>query len=557
MTSVPIFKRYLPVLAGPIGLVALIAFLFLEGAPAGGAYSWPDSPRHALNGAFILDLIKAAPIHDPLGYASAYYSQYPALTIGLYPPLFSFQLAIFYAIFGISQESAIIALFVSYCFTAYGVYALSRWWLARSLSFGVAVIFAFLPEIGFWGRQVMLEIPAYAFLVWSAYFFIRYLRESNIPSLYGSVFLIILGMYTKLSVAFIIGTYIIALLRTQGSSVLRNPHIYVIFVLSIIGIVPLAILTLKFGQANIQSVVGVADSAVSRLSLAGWTWYATKLPAQMGWPAAAAAGIAIVAISVKREWRRKFLLDDLVLVSWILIGYLFFSSIDLKEARHSVFLLLPPIIVFGIFCGEVSRWRRWAGEGLVGMVALATIVLTLWSRPVHYVDGYRDVAMYVGEVAPPNSNVLFSGYRDGGFIFEMRASAGRPDVSVIRADKLLLRVAVRRGLGVEEKNYDQSQIAAAINRLGVHYVVAQPGFWTDLEQMKRLARVLEGRQFVETKRFSMTANYPAQEKELVVYRNLDEVSRGPIKITNELPIVGREISGQISTGTGEGVGGSP
>lgn len=551
MTTSDILRKYMPPMAGPIGLIALVAFLFLEGAPTGGAFSWPDSPRHALNGAFILDLIKTAPIHDPLGYAFGYYSQYPALTIGLYPPLFSFQLALFYAIFGVSQQSAVIALFVSYCFAACGVFALSRLWVKRSLAFGVAVIFAFLPEIAFWGRQVMLEIPAYAFFVWSIYFFVRYLREKRISLLYVSMFLIILGMYTKLSVVFIVGTYLIALLRTRGAAVLRDRHSYIITVLSIIGIAPLVFMTLKFGQANVQSVVSIADSAVSRLSLAGWVWYAAKLPSQMGWPALVASAAALVSIALKGEWRRTFLLGDLVLVSWFLIGYLFFSSIDLKEARHSVFLLLPPLILFGIACAEASRRRQWVGEALVAAVALATMSVTLSTRPVHYVDGYRDVAKAIAKIAPPYSNVLFSGYRDGAFVFEMRAAAGRPDVSVIRADKLLLRVSVRRGLGVEEKGYQKAEIAALINRLGVHYVVAQPDFWTDLKEMKRLQEVLEGPQFVETTRFAMNANYPAQEKELVVYENLGDVTKGPIEITNELPIVGREISSQISTGPGD------
>ena len=123
-------------------------------------------------------------------------------------------------------------------------------------------------------------------------------------------------------------------------------------------------------------------------------------------------------------------------------------------------------------------------------------------------------------------------------------------MSVIRADKLLLRIAVRRGLGVEQKNYTEAEIAALINKLGVRYVVAQPDFWTDLEQMKRLQNVLHGPQFAEVKRFPMTANYPAQENELVVFRNLGEVAKGPINVLIELPIIDSTVSGSISTSAG-------
>lgn len=62
-------------------LSIIIGVLFLTGAPMDGSFSWGDSPRHALNGAFIMDLFKDLPFDDPVGYAYNYYSQYPALTI--------------------------------------------------------------------------------------------------------------------------------------------------------------------------------------------------------------------------------------------------------------------------------------------------------------------------------------------------------------------------------------------------------------------------------------------------------------------------------------------
>ena len=86
----------------------VIAILFITGAPVDGAFFWADSPRHALNGAFIMDMLKDMPTSDPVGYAYDYYSQFPALTILFYPPLYSFILAPFYAIFGVSQETALL-----------------------------------------------------------------------------------------------------------------------------------------------------------------------------------------------------------------------------------------------------------------------------------------------------------------------------------------------------------------------------------------------------------------------------------------------------------------
>lgn len=72
----------------------------------------------------------------------------------------------------------------------------------------------------------------------------------------------------------------------------------------------------------------------------------------------------------------------------------------------------------------------------------------------------------------------------------------------MRADKLLLGVAVRRELGVEQKGHTEADIAEAINANGVHYVVMQPGFWIDLEAMRRFERVMSSEQFEEVARIA-------------------------------------------------------
>ena len=81
-------------------VLGCVALLFAQ-APHGGAFYWSDSPRHALNGVFVMDLIKAMPLDDPTGYAYRYYAQYPALTILFYPPLFYAISAPFYAVLGV------------------------------------------------------------------------------------------------------------------------------------------------------------------------------------------------------------------------------------------------------------------------------------------------------------------------------------------------------------------------------------------------------------------------------------------------------------------------
>lgn len=517
-------------------VLACVLLLFAQ-APHGGAFYWSDSPRHALNGVFVMDFIKAMPLDDPTGYAYRYYAQYPALTILFYPPLFYAISAPFYAVFGVSQETALLVVALHYVALGLGCWRLAHYWFSAGPSLAFAMLVLWLPEVAFWGRQVMLEVPAFAFLAWSAVAVMAYLRGGHVKWLYLGAALLVLGMYTKISVGYMGVVYAILVLQRDGWATLRNRHHWWVALLVVVGLLPLAVLTLKFGQANVQSVAGVADAVASRASWQGWVWYLQQIPSQVGWPLTA-LGLAGAAMAA---WRRMPGLG----FWWIgfALGYLFFSSIDLKEARHSIFLL-PTVVFFAVLLLDAlipPRLGRWSVAALV-LLVFATAGLTAWTRPVFYVQGYALAAAEVARLAPHDSTVLFSGYRDGSFVFNMRAREDRRDLHVMRADKLLLGVAVRRELGVEQKGLTEAEIADAINANGVHYVVMQPGFWTDLEAMQRFERVMASSQFEQVARIATPANYPAHETQLVVYRNKGQVAPRRPGTDIELKIINRRIS---------------
>lgn len=519
-------------------LIILSVVLLFVGAPHGGAFFWSDSPRHALNGVFVADLLRAMPIHDPSGYAYAYYAKYPALTILFYPPLFYFFSAPFYWLFGVSHETALAAVFVLYLAFALGSYRLFRFWLSPFFAACASISLAVSPEIAFWGRQVMLEVPAFAPLVWSAVFFTHFRKTQKSAHLYWASLLLVLAMYTKISAGFMALAYVLVLLG-ENRALWRQRSVWIVGALSAIALLPLVVLTLKFGQANLQSASGIADSEVSRASLAGWLWYLKQLPGQLGWPLVLCSGAAILACIQSRSRAAVARADLFFWAAWLLAGYVFFSAIDLKEARHSVFILPP--LVFAAF----AMLSRLAQQSIARIAALAltaavAIQTAIW-RPVYFVDGYADAARYIAKVAPPDSAVVFSGYRDGSFVFNMRAQQSRPDISVIRADKLLLRVAVRRELGIEQKAMEEPEISNTLNTLGARYVVVQPGFWNDLEVMRRFEHVLASAQFERVATIPTPANHDAHEKELVIYRNLGDVAKTAGHISIELPMIKRSI----------------
>lgn len=522
-------------------LAIVVAALFAT-APMDGSFWWSDAPRHALNGVFVRDLLRDLPLSDPVGYAQGYYVKYPALTILFYPPLFYLLSAPFYAFLGVSQATAMLVVSLHVFMFALGVFALARLWLSAPIALAVAVAAVMAPEVALWARQVMLELPAYAFAVWAIWAAVRYERDGKPLFLYLASGLLAAALYTKLTVVFFVPVLALSLLRREGFTLLRGRHAWIAAGLFFLALTPLAAMTILFGQSNVQSVAGIADAPVERWSVAGWLWYLRLFPGELGWPMLGfgTLGAALALTANRRPSDRRF---AVILAAWFAVGYAFLSLIDLKEARHSIYILLPIIFSAGYAMTRLLPER--VAPACAVVAAFAYSINTLAFHPVPRVDGYREAAEFVAAVAPQNSVVLFSGKRDGSFVFAMRQLESRADLSTVRADKLLLRVAVRRELGVAEKAYSEAEIADLIGRLGAHYVVAQTDFWTDLEQMRRLQSALRSPRFEVVKRIPVTSNVPTEDRELVIYRNLGPVATGPIHLQLELPIIKRSVEGTV------------
>jgi hypothetical protein len=147
------------------------------------------------------------------------------------------------------------------------------------------------------------------------------------------------------------------------------------------------------------------------------------------------------------------------------------------EARYALIFLPPVLLAAGPSVGALLPPR-------VAGVALLVLALGTWqAAPVPSVNGYREAAEWIAREAPPHAVAVFCGKRDGSFVFNMRAIGSRHDITTLRADKLLLQVAVRRQPGVAQRPLTTAEIADLLDRDGVRYVVAQDDFWSDLGVM--------------------------------------------------------------------------
>ena len=59
-------------------------------------------------------------------------------------------------------------------------------------------------------------MPAYAWLIWAAFFHLRYLKTAQPRTLYFPCFFVVAAIYTKYNAAFFVGVIAISLLYVRG-----------------------------------------------------------------------------------------------------------------------------------------------------------------------------------------------------------------------------------------------------------------------------------------------------------------------------------------------------
>jgi hypothetical protein len=385
----------------------------------------------------------------------------------------------------------------------------------------------------------MLDVPAYAAVVVGIFFYVNYVRGDRPANLYFSVIAVLAAVYIKLTAVFIVPVLAVTLLIAKGPRILRHGHTIAAAVLVVVGLIPAVLLTLKFGMANIQSVTGRTID-LPRDSIAAWLFYAKTLPQYLGYVGLglAVCGAAFVAVRRMAPLESWFVW---LLAGWFAFGYLFFSAIDVREPRHGMMVAFP-LVVFAVLAIHRLLPGRLAPIA-TATLGLATFLYSLFFYPPPVVTGYGKVADYVALHAPKNAVVLFSGYRDGNFVFDMRTHEERRDISTLRSDKLLLRVAVERERGVGQADLDDKQIADALRDYGVGLIVVQPNFWSDLREMARFSAVLRTPDFERVASFAITGTVAHLDHTIEIYKPTYPVEQTRRALQLDMPIIGETFHG--------------
>jgi hypothetical protein len=392
-----------------------------------GLWFQGDAPRHAVNGLFWADLLRAWP-RDPFGYALSYYARYPVIAPATYPPLFYVLEGLVFLVGGPSPYFARL-LVLSFAITA-GLYTMAwnRRWIAPAAGWAGAFL-AFLPGMVLWSNAVMLNTPALALGLAALYHFRRW-QES--PT----------GKQLVLWVAFVVCTLLTyypagsVVMVLAAWTMIWRPHIRFgrqtlwAALATAIGLAPLiAALTL----ARVHTERHLPTMALlARVDT--WTYYWKALPDLVGWPA-----VVLGVLGCSIGWVSR-LRETTLLVVWVvaLIGVL--SVVPARDPRY--LLLAGPALITAAAIGITWAFRAVPADAAVPSTLLVAALVGAFSwavrRPVPDVRGFREVAVFLRERAAQDG-VVYDGEFDGVLGFYMRAFDPDFTQRLVRADQLLYR----------------------------------------------------------------------------------------------------------------------
>ncbi|MCK4659249.1 MAG: glycosyltransferase family 39 protein [Phycisphaerae bacterium] len=447
-------------------MVMLTALVVLVQDISVGGFRYGDAAAHAMDGVLIHDWIAAGPQAwlSPMQFAVQQYGHYPALGIGRhYPPGYALVESGFFALFGVSVFTARFCVACFGMLAAAGAYTFVRFLADRLTAVLAAVILVTMPATTTWGRQNMLEVPTLAVMIWAAAGLVWYLRQPSTKRLVCLAAVTVLAVLFKQPAMFLTGVVAFTLVLAACKGICRPTHAIAVVVIAV------AVTTVTFlsldGHGR-QLLSGDATFA-NRFGLGSVTFYASQIPRQVSVPYLVAAMIGVLFL------RRKQGLVWIFLTAWLIAGYALVTIADFKESRY-IYLALFPIAVWSALAGGVLlSWVR-AGRvraALSGIVVCGCCVFGI-ATPVEHRPDYGPIVLAHRDKIEGHV-VLFSGLRDGDFVFAVRQHIPWRRALVVRGSKLLYTCNCRPELDFVSKVANTGEVAELMARYAFGHIFVE------------------------------------------------------------------------------------
>ena len=398
-----------------------------------------DAARHAMNGAFILDLVRHGRILAPVQYAKWYFARYPAITIPYHPPGFPTYEAIFYALFGVNTFTARLAVAVSV-----GAVALLLLYLVRmthgSLVLGLCAVICFfsLPVSMVVASDVMLEFPAMVPAIASVYFL--HLMIATQRWVYSLAFASFgaLGIWTKQTIFLILMPFLYIILLRRWN-LLRSSQVWLSVAILCGAGLALAALGWSVGWSGISQnwrhktlAEQLHDNFFFYLRWIRAPLIAIPLGALLTLKIAQYFSNLLGSRTVGRS--NDTLGADALYVAWIASVLLVLMAVPASDDRY-FFFAYPAFLIVAL-----SVATRIAASFVPSLRYAPALLGTAWMgasgllAAPPFLSGPAQAAAYVFENHA--RRILYCGLTDGNFMFSLRTLDRNLDDTVVPCYKI-------------------------------------------------------------------------------------------------------------------------
>jgi hypothetical protein len=394
-----------------------------------------DAARHAMNGAFIYDMVRSGHVAHPIEYARQYYGHLPALSIPFHPPLFPAIEALFFALFGVKLLTARVAVALSVGICALLLYRFVRFTLGSDiLAACVTVTTLSLWTVQLVSRDVMLEFPALAFTLAALYSLRDMDRSFTIRRALLFGLLASAALWTKQHAVFLGAVPLLCALRKNSRHLLLKTPVWIataIFGTAVVGMIALSNQSNGTGIDQVSTSVSDVRWILSRTVPAYFKWITTDLEGIAGIFAFSAIAVYLATLHKRNGERLRLGLYFAWVVSYVLV----LLVLGATSGRY-LFFVFPAVLTIGyawMFQGCSSLWGERRAQFVAIAFALAWLVVGFFV-PREFLRGPGDAAALVAQ-GPP-ARVLYAGEADGNFIFAIRTLDPKLQITVIPAAKL-------------------------------------------------------------------------------------------------------------------------
>jgi dolichyl-phosphate-mannose-protein mannosyltransferase len=520
---------------------------------SGSGPLWPDGPQYANAAAMIHDWLLSGNLLHPWEFAERNYVQFPAFHLPYHPPGYPALLGLFFTLTGLSYRSGRIfialCLWVSACFF-YGI--LRRTGLSRIAAFCGSLVLVTTPEIAFWSRDTMSEIPGLALILAGSYFFLIWLATESVLACIAAFCFAEAAFLSRYLTAGVLPAWFLWILLAGKFRRFLSPALLTPAVLYLILNTFWIRYTLPFSRY--ETAYSLTPPNTNYANIFSWkivAFYSTRIPAMIGWLALVAAVIGLVyTIRSSNSRLRQFFW-----VSWLFSNSIFLLIVGIYQEDRYFIYALPAFIglvaaTLGWAADKVAGSKKYAGPILVGCCLIANLVGL--RRLPQGVVGYQIIGRRLARLDAPG-NILVSSLLQTDLIFRYRSNHPGLKRSFIRGD---------RSLTIRPPHYSNAQITPVahtmhdvldiVRRGRIRYIVtySSPERTNDqTEEMRLLDETMRSHpaSFQSLGEFPLHLQYgnPGYSGQVWLWKFTGELPRGP----SEIPVIIPTANLSIEPGT--------